>query len=146
MKRMMLVGLLTLLLCGCTVRVDKPYEYIREGVYASGDVVSENGNLRSRTPTDNQALQFVPDGGGISLVPGELAYYTGSLYSLSNYRELLLKEGYITDSLTRTSEVLDTTLSRGGDRVRLIYQQSGSVRILFENKEGLAHILLEGIM
>ena len=98
-----------------------------------------------KAATDTQALQYVTDASGISLSSGELAYYTGTLYSLSNYRELLLENGYRIESEVRTSDVLDTTLSSGSDRVRLIYQPSGSIRILFENLGGAAHILLEGV-
>ena len=138
---------LTLLcmLCGYSRVVEQPYTYIAEGVYACGDTVWENGVARSRAATDTQALQYVTDDCGISLSPGELAYYTGTLYSLSNYRELLLENGYRIESEVRTSDVLDTTLSSGSDRVRLIYQPSGSIRILFENLGGAAHILLEGV-
>lgn len=133
------------MLCGCSRVVEQPYTYIAEGVYACGDTVYENGVARSKTETDAQALQYVTDDRGISLSPGDLAYYTGTLYSLSNYRELLLESGYGIESEVRTSEVLDTTLSNGSDRVRLIYQPSGSIRILFENSGGVAHILLEGV-
>ena len=138
---------LTLLcmLCGCSRVVEQPYTYIADGVYACGDTVWENGVARSRAATDTQALQYVTDASGISLSSGELAYYTGTLYSLSNYRELLLENGYRIESEVRTSDVLDTTLSSGSDRVRLIYQPSGSIRILFENLGGAAHILLGGV-
>lgn len=137
--------ILLCMLCGCSRVVEQPYTYIADGVYACGDTVWENGVARSRAATDTQALQYVTDDRGISLSTGELAYYTGTLYSLSNYRELLLENGYRIESEVRTSDVLDTTLSSGSDRVRLIYQPSGSIRILFENLGGAAHILLEGV-
>lgn len=136
---------LLLLLCGCTQTIEHPYVYVEEGVYACEETVWEHGKSRSRTPTDTQALQYVTDDRGIELSHGELAHYTGTLYSLSNYRELLLEHGYIVEKEVRTASVLDTTLSCSGDRVRIIYQQSGSIRILFENEQGVAHILLEGV-
>lgn len=137
--------LLFCLLCGCSQVVEQPYIYISEGVYACGDTVWEDGAVRDRTPTDVQAMQYITNEEGIDLVPGELAYYTGTLYSLSNYRALLLESGYTVEKEVRTADVLDTLLSNGTDRVRLIYQPSGSIRILFENPKGAAHILLEGI-
>lgn len=133
------------LLVGCTQTVAIPYVQIAEGVYACGDVVWDQGTLRSRTPTDIQSMQYVPDDSGISLTPGELADYIGTLYSLSNYRELLLQEGFSVEKETRTCDILDTTLFRDDERVRLIYQPSGRIRILFENRQGAAHILLEGM-
>lgn len=133
------------MLCGCSRTVEQPYTYISEGVYACGDVVCEDGVIRDRTPTDIQAMQYITNDEGINLAPGELAYYTGTLYSLSNYRTLLIENGYVVEKEVRTADLLDTTLSKEGDRVRLIYQPSGSIRILFENLEGAAHILLEGI-
>ncbi len=137
--------LMLMLLCGCTQTVERPYVYVSAGVYAYGDMVDDCGVMRNRTPTDTQALQYITDDGGISLIPGELASYEGSLYSLSNYRELLLSNGYVIDREIRTADILDTTLSAGEDRVRLIYQPSGSIRILFKNLKGAAHILLEGV-
>ena len=137
--------LLLILLCGCTRVVERPYMYITDGVYVYGDMVEDCGLMRNRTPTDTQALQYITDDSGISLTPGELASYDGSLYSLSNYRELLLSNGYVIDSEIRTADILDTTLSFGEDKVRLIYQPSGSIRILFKNSKGAAHILLEGV-
>lgn len=128
----------------CTYTIERPYVYVSEGVYAYEDRVWENGVVRNKTPTDMQALQFIPDDSGIDLVPSELVDYEGSLYSLSNYRELLLSSGYTTIKETRTCDILDTTLAAGEDRVRLIYQPSGRIRILFENPEGGAHILLRG--
>jgi hypothetical protein len=135
--------LLLTLLSGCTRTVDIFYIYVSEGVYAHEDKVWDQGVIRDRFPTDKQALQFVTDDHGIQLVRGELAYYRGTLYSLSNYRELLLANGYVTENLTRTSNLLDTTLRGPDSRVRLIYQRGANIRILFEKPECLAHILLE---
>lgn len=134
-----------LLLVGCKQEVAVPYVYVSEGVYACGNSVWDHGTIRTRTPTDVQAMQYVTDDSGIDLTPGTLADYAGTLYSLSNYRELLISNGYGVESETLTCDVLDSTLSLGGDRVRLIYQPSGRIRILFENYRGAAHILLEGI-
>lgn len=136
---------LVLLLCGCTQTITRPYTCLADGVYAYEGTVWENGATREKTPADIQAMQYIPDDSGIDLTPGELTDYTGTLYSLSNYRVLLLQEGYAIESEIRTRDVLDTTLGRCGDRVRLIYQPSGRIRILFENPGGAAHILLEGV-
>lgn len=143
--KVILCTVLLCALCGCSHVVEQPYIYISEGVYACGDTVWEDGTVRDRTPTDVQALQYITNDEGINLTPGELAYYEGTLYSLSNYRALLLERGYEVESEVRTSDVLDTTLSNGSDRVRLVYQPSGSIRILFENSKGAAHILLEEV-
>lgn len=142
--KVLLLSLLFTALCGCSQTVEQPYTFLGDNTYSCGDVVWENGVSRNKLPTDAQALQYVTDGTRIDLVPGDLAFYSGSLYSLSNYRKLLLEEGYIIESETRSPILLDTTLNFGGDRVRLIYQSSGSIRILFENQEGFAHILLKG--
>lgn len=143
--KILTVSALFLMLCGCTKVITVPYTYVSEGVYACGDKVWENNVIRDKTSVDRQALQFIQDDRGVNLIPGELADYSGSLYSLSNYRALLLGEGFAVERETRTCDILDTTLSKDGDRVRLIYQSSGSIRILFENRQGAAHILLEGI-
>lgn len=144
-KMISVILLLGALLCGCAYTVEVPYVYIQEGVYACGDTVYDHGSTRKRTPTDLQALQYIPDGSAIELLPGELVSYSGTLYSLSNYRMILLQNGYVIESEQRTCDILDTTLVCGEDRVRLIYQPSGHIRILFKDIRGPAHILLEEI-
>ena len=136
---------LCLLTSGCARIEYRPYMYIDDGVFLYEGKVWDHGEVRARTPTDKQALQFICDHNGVDLVKGELAYYEGSLYSLSNYREYLINCGYVEEHTTRTRDLLDTTLSNGNDRVRLIYQQSGRIRILFENQPAPAHIILEGV-
>lgn len=69
--------------------------------------------------------------------------YEGSLYALSYFRQQLLSRGYTERVWTQSSDLLDTILSGNGERVRLIYQSNGSIRIVFENQAGAAHILLE---
>lgn len=120
----------TLLLCGCTYEAAVPYVQLADNVYATEEVVWEEGNVRDRQVTDKQVLQYVTDDNGIDLQPGELAFYYGTLYSLSNYRAQLLSEGYTIESETQTPDVLDTVLSKEGERVRLIYQRSGTIRII----------------
>lgn len=144
MKRLLPL-MLVMLLSGCTRTIEIPYTFVSEGVYAYEDSVWDHGTVREKLPDERQALQFVTDDKGILLEKGELVYYEGTIYSLSNYREVLLKSGYVEENCTRTYDVLDTVLTRDADRVRLIYQRSGIIRILFENRQGVAHILLEGI-
>lgn len=139
-----LLFLLLLTLAGCAERNFIPYQYVSEGVYLCEGKVWDGTEWRDANETDVQALQYVTSEDPIELYPYDLVSYDGSLYSLSNYRKLLLDNGYEIEAEERTSAVLDTTLFKEDDRVRLIYQSSGSVRILFENQEGLAHILLEG--
>lgn len=128
----------------CTFQTERtPFELLEGGAHAFGDVVLEDGVSRLRTVTDKQVLQFICDDTGAHLKPGELAYYTGTLYDLSNYRTLLLDEGFSTEVLYQTASVLDTTLVFDDERVRLIYTSSGTIRILFEKEEGVAHILLK---
>lgn len=132
-----------LLLSGCAETISVPYSYVAEGVYMCGDTVWEDGVARDRTPTDKQALQYITDANGVNLYPCGLVTYTGTLYDLSNYRELLLENGYVITTEVRTSNMLDTVLLNGDGRVRLIYLASGSIRILFEKPESVAHILLK---
>lgn len=140
-----LVLLSTLLvLTGCTERNFIPYQYISEGVYLCEGRVWDGTEWRDANVTDKPALQYVTSDDPIELYPCDLVSYDGSLYSISNYRKLLLDNGYRIESETRTSSTLDTTLYNEEDRVRIIYQSSGSIRILFENSRGLAHIILEG--
>lgn len=128
--RKLLPLLCLLVLCGCTYQKDMPYVYITEGVYATSDRVWDNGVVRERQVTDKQALQYITDDNGVDLQKGELVFYHGTLYSLSNYRAYLLAEGYVVESETRTSDLLDTILSKDSQRVRLIYQKSGTIRII----------------
>lgn len=132
-----------LLLGGCSYVVETPYVCIKDGVYAVGNTVKDHGEIRERLPSEQQALQFITDDKGVDLMGGRLAFYTGTLYSLSNYRKALLDDGYKVDTITRTCDVLDTTLKRGDDRIRLIYQRSGTIRILFKKNKGERHIKMK---
>lgn len=124
-----------LLLCGCQQSV----EYVP---YAQ----QEDGSCRypMREYTSHQVLEYCP-GTLDTLTKGELSAYHGSLYALSNYRAYLLAKGFVETSRESTASVLDSMLDNGDERVRLIYQSSGTIRIIVENPDGLAHILLEGI-
>lgn len=140
----MLFVLMATLLCGCTKVHNVPYIRIADGVYAVGDEVWDHGVKRERMPNEQQALQFVTDDKGVDLVGGDLAFYTGTLYSLSNYRLALLDNGYTVSKEVRTHDLMDTTLKKDKDRIRLIYQRSGTIRILFEKSRGERHIVMEG--
>lgn len=139
----MLLTIIAILLSGCSYVEETPYVCITEGVYAVGNTVKDHGEIRERLPSEQQALQFVTDDKGVDLTGGRLAFYSGTLYSLSNYRKALLDDGYRVDTITRTCDVLDTTLKKGNDRIRLIYQRSGTIRILFEKNRGERHIKMK---
>lgn len=124
----------------CYVMVDNGERALATEVYNSDNVA------RVRTDLDRQVLEFCPDHADYSLIHQELSIYIGSLYALSNYRELLLDNGYAEVSRIQTSELLDVSLEKGEDGVRLIYTHNGVVRILFKNSEGDSHILLKEMM
>lgn len=139
------LALLCLCLTSCTNTTYIPYQYVAEDVYLCGGMLYVNGTARDASITDKPALQYVTSEEGINLYPCDLITYDGDLYSLSNYRALLIEEGYTVIEETRTDSLLDTTLEKNEDKVRLIYQSTGSIRILFKNQQGPAHILLEGV-
>ena len=126
--------LVIFLLCGCQQRV----EYVP---FAQ----QEDGSLRypMQSYTSHQVLEYC-DGTADALSKGELNFYHGTLYALSNYRSYLLANGFTETHFENTASVLDSMLDNGEERVRLIYQSSGTIRIFLENPDGLAHILLEG--
>ena len=137
-----------LLLTGCTTKVVKqnvPYVRLESGEIATATTVFTMHGARARTAKDSQPLYFCTDWGDSVLEQRNLIQYEGSLYSLSNYRQALLDNGWVEDSLVQTSDLLDSMLVRDNDRVRLIYQSTGMIRILFDNPQGAAHILLEGM-
>lgn len=124
-----------LLLCGCTPKQEyMPYTQQEDGT--------------SRYPlsdyTSHQVLEWC-EGTFDTLTKGELSTYHGSLYAISNYRAYLLSKGFQEVASENSASVLDSMLDNGDERVRLIYQSSGTIRIIMENPDGLAHILLEGI-
>lgn len=129
--------LLALLLTGCASRVEnRPY-------YLSDDGVKVYSS-ESADPYKKQVLEFC-HGPDYALYHTRLNSYDGSLYALSNYREMLLENGYVEQSCTRTSSLIDCVLYNHQGRVRLIYQSTGAIRIVFENKDCAAHILLKEI-
>lgn len=129
---------LLFLLSGC---MEPRVEYVPYVVLDNGRLL--HGNEENYTGS-KQVLEFCT-GFTEPLYTGELNFYHGTLYGLSNYRELLLNNGFEETTVTKTSDLLDSTLSNGSDRVRLIYQNTGTIRIVFENRSGAAHILLEGM-
>ena len=124
-----------LLLCSCQA----PTEFVP---YAQ----QEDGSWRypMQNYTSHQVLEYC-EGTLDTLSKGELNFYHGSLYALSNYRAYLMGNGFVETHYEATASVLDSMLDNGDERVRLIYQSSGTIRIIVENPDGLAHILLEGI-
>lgn len=132
-----------ILCCGCTPSHEEiPYVRLESGELATQNVVFTLQGTRERTAQDVQPLYFIADGEDYELEQSAVLQYTGTLYALSNYRELLLKRGYKEDAFIQTAAILDTTLYNEQERVRLIYQSTGTIRILFDNPEGDAHILL----
>lgn len=139
------LAVLLILLTSCSVKENRiPYVQLDSGTLTPDGQVHIDDYQRELFVTDHQVLDFCT-GPAETLDKGELNFYYGSIYALSNYRGLLLNNGFTTETLEQTSTLLDTTLSNGSERVRLIYQVSGTIRILFENPEGQAHILLGGI-
>lgn len=125
------------LLCGCSTEE----RYIPYYVTDSGAHIHATDTPAEH---DKQVLEFC-EGEYSPLYHTTLNFYSGDLYALSNYRARLLALGWETISLTQTSELLDTVLTDGTERVRLIYQNTGVIRIVFENQSGAAHILLEEV-
>ena len=124
-----------LLLCGCSAKtVYVPYALQEDGSH----------RLPMSTYTSHQVLEYC-DGTLDKLSKGELSTYHGTLYALSNYRVYLMNNGFVETSYEATSSVLNSLLDNGSEKVRLIYQSSGTIRIVMENQEGLAHILLGGM-
>lgn len=129
--------LLLTLLSGCAPTSDyTPYYLTTGGVKVYAEQEPPVG--------DAQVLEFCT-GEREPLYHTTLNFYSGSLYALSNYRQALLNNGFVTESLTQTGDLLDTVLSDSTERVRLIYQATGTIRIVFENQAGVAHILLEEV-
>lgn len=126
--------ILLLLLTSCrTVVEETPYAQLENGLlYADG------------TTSTKQVLEFCT-GPITPMYKGELNFYEGDLYSLSNYRELLLLNGFTEITCNKSSTLLDSLLSNGEESVRLIYQSTGAIRIIHEKTNGIAHILLEGM-
>ena len=123
------------LLCGCSAKtVYVPYALQEDGSH----------RLPMSDYTSHQVLEYC---GGTTdrLSPGELSTYHGSLYALSNYREYLMYNGFVETSYEASASVLNSLLDNGSERVRLIYQSTGTIRIVMENQAGLAHILLGGM-
>ena len=143
-RKLILLVLSCLCLAGCKETTYVPYQYVAEGTYLCNGMLYEDGVPRNASVTDKAALQYVVSEDEIALYPYDITY-DGDLYSLSNYRSLLLQAGYTVVEEVRTDSLLDTTLTKGNDKVRLIYQPAGSIRILFKNQQGPAHILLEGV-
>ena len=124
-----------LLLCGCAQQtMYVPY------------ALQEDGSCRypSKGYTSHQVLEYC-EGTTDKLTHTELNFYDGSLYALSNYRAWLMSNGFVETAKTQSATILDSMLTNAGDRVRLIYQSTGTIRIITENPEGLAHILLGAI-
>lgn len=142
------LALLLLLLTACSTNTRYScYVLVDNGERALAMEVYNCDNVaRVRTDLDRQVLEFCPDYTDYTLIHQELSIYIGSLYALSNYRELLLDNGYAEVSRIQTSELLDVSLEKGEDGVRLIYTHNGVVRILFKNSEGDSHILLKEMM
>ncbi len=124
-----------ILLCGCTSRE----EFIPYAVQADG-----SRRYPGEEYTSHQVLNWC-DGTSDTLTKGELYFYTGSLYAVSNYRTHLLSNGFEEVSSSNSDTLLDSLLSNGDERVRLLYQSTGTIRILLEKSDGVAHILLEGV-
>lgn len=129
-----LTCLLLLVSCG-----PSPIEYVPYTLQEDG-----TQRLPESCYTSHQLLQWC-EGPSSKLVWRELYFYDGSLYALSNFRRSLLNHGYVEEVREQSSSVLDILLTSDAERVRLIYQSSGTIRIIMENPDGLAHILLEGI-
>lgn len=136
--KLTIIALVLLLLQGCAVQtVHTPYYLSETGekVYAG----------QESNPRDKQVLEYCTSAGAEPMYNTSLNFYTGNLASISNYRERLVGNDFRTQSIVQTSERIDEVLGNGFERVRLIYTSSGTIRIVFENPEGVAHILLEEV-
>lgn len=132
------LALLALFLTGCSPHTTYQPYYLTE----SGERVYAG---QESSPVEKQALEYCTDDDAEPLYNTSLNFYTGNLASISNYRERLLAKDFDTKSIVKTPERIDEVLSNGFERVRLIYTSSGTIRIVFENPEGVAHILLEEV-
>lgn len=132
------IALTLLLLQGCAAQTVRTPYYLSEAgekVYAG----------QESNPREKQALEYCASVGAEPMYNTSLNFYTGNLASISNYRECLISNDFRTQSIVQTSERIDEVLSNGFERVRLIYTSSGTIRIVFENPKGVAHILLEEV-
>ncbi len=134
-SKLTVLAITLLLLCGCSPSVEYvPYAQQADGTYRYPEA----------DYTSHQVLQWC-EGTTDALTKGELYFYNGSLYALSNYRAYLMSNGFSEVESAKTDALLDSVLSNGDEKVRLIYQSSGTIRILLEKSDGVAHILLGGI-
>lgn len=128
---------LLLLLVGCSATVTRtPYLELSNGdkLYANTDTI----------PIQQEVLDYCPDN-TTKLQHTYLNFYEGGLQGISNYRQLLLDNGFVEQVNEHSAEVLDSMFYSDDGRVRIIYQVSGTSRIIFEKPESEAHILLKGM-
>lgn len=144
-KRACALVLLSLCLSGCATKVNYVPTYLLDsGERVIGTaVVQPDGTEREISEGDATPLFFIPNSEPYNLVYKDLSIFEGNFYSLSQYYYTLLQNGYVVESSLATSDTIDCVLENDGDRVRLVYFSNGNIRILFENWEGSAHILLE---
>ena len=134
-----------ILLTGCkTVTKEVPVFYLSDGSLVAGDKVqNRDGTERMLSARDKTNLYFVPNNEGDKLTYVDLATYEGTIYALSDYYYALLENGYSVEQSESTPDTLDYILGNGTERVRLVYMAPNTIRIMYDNWEGDAHILLE---